>query len=360
MAVGLFRHNGGGLQLARELELDVVGEKTGVPDLAGDPAPDVVLLNHKDLAYAKIRFDESSLRTVTTDLQKLPDALARALSWGAAWDMLRDAELPARQFIDLVCNNLPEETDIGMVRDYLGRASSAVNSYGHPSNRTASRSKIAATAREQVFAKPPGSDFQLAWARSFIASARSDDDLALVRGLLDGTESVDGLTIDTDFRWSIVTSLAVSGVADEELITAELERDPTDQGERYAASARAARPQAEAKAEAWERITEDPEITLAMLRAIMGGFKAPDQEELLEPYADRYFGELLTFWEKREFDLAVSFAGGMYPNLFTEAVVRSTDELLGRDALPFPIRRTLLESKDDTLRIMRGRARDAS
>jgi aminopeptidase N len=185
-------------------------------------------------------------------------------------------------------------------------------------------------------------------------------DLHFVRGLLDGTQEVAGLVVDTDLRWAIVTWLAIDGEADEELIAAELERDPTNQGERYAAAARAARPLPEAKAEAWERITGDADITLAMLRAIMGTFQAPDQEELIESYVDRYFAELLPFWERRGLDLGLSFAGGMYPDLFTDDIVRKSDEVLALDALPTPLRRILLEQRDDTLRVMRGRAADTA
>ncbi len=358
MAVGLFETRNGELSLRRDVELDVVGESTEVPDLAGEPLSDLLLPNHKDLAYTKIRFDERSLATLATGLRKLSDPLARALSWGAAWDMLRDAELPARRFVELVVNNLPGETDIGTVRDFLGRTGTAVNVYGDPANRTSVRAKVSGLAREQMLAAEPASDFQLAWGRAFIASARSAEDVGLTRGLLDGSQQVTGLVVDTDVRWSIVMSLSMSGEADDSVISAELERDPTDQGERYAAAARAGRPLAEAKAEAWERITEDPEITLAMLRAIMGTFQAPDQEQLIEPYVDRYFTEVLPFWERRGIDLGIAFAGGMYPDLFTDEIVAATDNLLAGDDVPPPVRRILLEQRDDTLRIQKARRAD--
>jgi aminopeptidase N len=360
MAIGLFDASSDRIGLRRSVELDVVGAATEVPDLVGEKVPDILLPNHMDLAYAKIRFDARSLETLTERLWSLDDALARALSWGAVWDMLRDGELQARTFVDLAVNNLPREADIGTVRDFIARARSAVNTWSHPSNRSAVRAKLAAVSREQMLGAEPGSDLQLTWAQSLIANARSDDDLAFVRGLLDGSQNIDGLVVDFDLRWSIVTWLAVCGVADGETISAELERDPTDEGERYAAAARAAQPQPDAKAEAWERITQDAEITLAMLRALMGTFYAPDQEPLVEPYADRYFTELLGFWERRELDLGLAFAGGMYPRLYTADVVRATDELLGSAAVPPPVRRILLEQKDDTERVMRGRRKDAS
>jgi aminopeptidase N len=232
-----------------------------------------------------------------------------------------------------------------------------VNVYGDPSNRDAARAKVADTARARLDASEAGSGFQLAWARAFIGAARAEADIALINGLLDGSTTIEGLEIDTDLRWSIVSSLAAKGNADESLIAAELERDPTDQGERHAASARAARPTREAKTEAWDRITQDPELTLAMIRALIGGFQIPFQEELLEPYAGKYFDELLPFWERRELDLGLAFVGGMYPDVYKQEVLDRTDELLAKD-VPTPVRRLLLEQKDDTQRVMRARAVD--
>ncbi len=359
MAVGLFYGESTGLKLRKTIELDVVGARTEVAELVGEMAPDLILPNHLDLAYAKIRFDDRSLQTLTDRLSQLSDPLARTLCWNAVWDMLRDAELPARTYLDIVLNNISGETDIGVVQDLVGRSGAAVNVYGDPSNRDAARAKVAATARAQLDAAKPGTDVQLTWARAFIGSARSTEDIANVTGLLDGTTNIEGLEIDTDLRWHIVSSLAATGNGDESLIAAELERDPTDQGERHAASARAARPAQEAKAEAWERITLDAELTLAMIRALIGGFQIPFQEELLEPYAAKYFDELIPFWERRELDLGLAFTGGMYPDVYKKEVLDRTDALLSKDDLPTPVRRILLEQKDDTQRVMRARATDA-
>jgi aminopeptidase N len=357
MAFGLFDATEDGLELRDALELDVVGERTEVPQLAGEGVPDLVLPNHLDLAYAKVRFDERSLRTLTERLRDLNDPLARTVCWCAAWDMLRDAELPARRFGDLVLNNIDGESDIGVVRDLLMRASSAVSVYGDPANRAAARANVAAAAKERMLRAEPGSDFQLTFARWFIGSARAEDDVAIIRGLLDGSSSVEGLVIDTDLRWQIVSSLTRIGAATDDLIEAELERDPTDQGERYAAQARAGMPTPEAKAEAWEKVTQDPDITLSMMRAVINGFHQTDQEPLLEPYVDRYFAEVLPFWERRELDLGLAFTGGMYPRIYEKRIVRATDDLLSKEVPP-PVRRQLIEAKDETERVIRGRAAD--
>jgi aminopeptidase N len=220
---------------------------------------------------------------------------------------------------------------------------------------------MAAAAHAGLQASEPGTDRQLVWARHFLSVADSAEDLAYARGILDGTVTVDGLAVDTDLRWQIVMTLAsVAADDDGALIQAELHRDPTDIGKRRAASARASRPTAEAKAGAWERLTGEANLPLATLRALAGGFHVIGQDELLEPYVAPYFAALPGFWADRTRDEALSLARGLYPGtLVGPQVVEATDAALADEALPGPFRRILLESKDGMERALRARAADS-
>ena len=93
------------------LEVDVEGASTEVAELVGKTQPALLLLNDEDHAYAKIRLDERSLATVIDGLSKVEDSLARALVWGAAWDMTRDAEMATTDWVRLVLANIGSETD---------------------------------------------------------------------------------------------------------------------------------------------------------------------------------------------------------------------------------------------------------
>ena len=64
IAIGLYdRHREAGIVRRLRVETDVAGPRTVVPELAGQPRPDLVLVNDDDLTYAKIRLDDHSLRT---------------------------------------------------------------------------------------------------------------------------------------------------------------------------------------------------------------------------------------------------------------------------------------------------------
>jgi len=360
VAVGLYRLADGAVVRERRVELDVVGERTEVADLIGETVPDLLLLNDDDLTYAKVRLDERSLRTLAEHLSDITDPLARTLCWAATWDMVRDAELATRRFVGFVLAHAPAESDDSALARLLGQAASAADVYGDPANRAALHASLAAAAREALAGAEAGSDRQLIWARHFISVAESADHLAYARALLDGTEEVAGLVVDTDLRWQIVMALATEGVDDgEALIAAELERDPTDIGERRAASARASRPSAEPKAAAWARLNEEADLPLATLRSIAGGFHVTGQDELLAPYVEPYFASVAKFWEERTRDEALSLIRGLFPStLIGQEVLDATERALADESLPGPVRRILLESQDSMARALRGRAAD--
>ncbi len=361
LAVGLYDLKKGRLVRRRRIELDVTGATTRVPELTGERLADLVLLNDGDLDYTKIRLDPRSLDTVTHHLAELPDSLARALCWGAAWDMLRDAELPARAYLQLVLRNLRGEDDIGVVQDLLSQSAAGVHLYGAPANAQPALRLLADHALDTLKAAKPGGDLQLAWTRAFIGAARAPQHLEIIASLLEGTITYPGLKVDIDLRWLIVAALAGTGAAGDDLIAAELQRDPTDLGQRQAEAAKAARPTPAAKAEAWSRIRDDHSLPLATMNAIMRGFHHPDQANLLAAYAAPYFAALDGVWRERPIEVALAFARSMYPRVVVGAdVLRMTDEHLAQPSVPGPLRRILLEGKDQMQRAIRARSLDAA
>ena len=99
-------------------------------------------------------------------------------------------------------------------------------------------------------------------------------------------------------------------------IDAELALDSTAAGQQHAATARALRPTAEAKAEAWSQLVEHDELPNALQTATIVGFMDPYHRELLEPYVDRYFDSIGQVWETRTSEMATNIAIGLYPTLF--------------------------------------------
>ena len=360
VGVGIYDNDGDGLVLRERRELDVVGPLTEIPELIGARTPDLLLLNDGDLTYAKIRLDDRSWRTAVERIGGLEDSLARALLWGAAWDMVRDAEVPTGEYVDLVLAGLPDESDIGAVQALLQRAKMSIDLYAAPEHRDAYRDRLARGLDTLMRDAEPGSDRQLAFVRAFVANAQGDEQLGVVAGLLSGDVVLQGLAVDTDLRWTLLQRLAATGRAEIDAINAELARDDTATGRRQAALARAARPSPEAKEMAWAEAMERMDVSNAIIEATVAGFVQPDQANLLLPFRDLYFAEISDAWDAHSMEIAQTLAMGLYPALIVdEETVAKSDEFLARDDLNPSLRRLVSEGRDGVLRALRARARDA-
>ncbi|MFI7610773.1 aminopeptidase N [Nonomuraea terrae] len=361
VAIGLYSLTGGELTRTKRVELDVVGARTKVAELVGEEQPDLVLLNDDDLTYAKIRLDDGSLRTlVDGGIAAFTESLPRALCWSAAWDMTRDGEMSTRDYVRLVVSGAGTVSDITVLQAVLRQARQAVQQYADPAWRAEGMALLAKELRSMFTAAKPGSDHQLAFLQAFAPVATSDDDLALLQGILDGTAVPEGLAVDADLRWALVHALVTGGRLGEADIAAELERDATATGERSAALCRAGIPTPEAKAAAWERIVGG-KLANHIARTTINGFQDPHHPELLAPYRERYFAEVGRIYREWTFDQASSFAIGCFPALLIEpATVEAANRFLEDGEVPQALRRLVLEGADGVSRALRNREKDAA
>ncbi|HEY2518785.1 MAG TPA: aminopeptidase N [Streptosporangiaceae bacterium] len=359
IAIGLYDRESGGLVRRHRVETDISGERTEIAELAGERRPDLVLLNDDDLTYAKIRLDDHSLGTLVQSISEFRDPLPAALAWSAAWDMCRDAEMAARDYVRLVMLGVGSVTDISVTQTLLRQASQAVRRFADPAWRDEGLEYMGDTLHDLLMAAEPGSDAQLAYTQALTGVARTDRHLNVVAGLLDGTLALEGLSIDTDLRWTLLHRLVSQGRAGLEEIDAELARDATDAGQRRAAAARAALPDPANKQRTWDEIVAG-RLPNAMFRATLTGFVDPDQEELTAPYRDPFFDVLLDIWANWSSDMAKRFVAIGYTVCPTEQeTIRVTDRYISRNSPPAALRRLLVEGRDDVARALRCRERDA-
>ena len=366
LAVGCYEDRDGRLVRTARIEMDVAGERTPVPELIGQTAParGLLLVNDDDYTYCKQRLTEASLQTLLDGgISQLESPLTRALCWSAAWDMTRDAELPTRDYVALVVAGAARETDIGVMQSLTRQALRALEIYADPAWAPQGYTALADAALGALRAAEPGSDHQLAWAHTLLGAARSDEHLAVVRALLDGENVPDGLAVDDELRWSIVTALAANGRLGEDEIAAEVSRDPSAAGRRHAATARAALPTAEAKEQAWQLAVHDDTLPNAMQEAVIAGFAPSSQGELVRPYVARYFDEVREVWQRRTSELAQNVVVGLFPTwsaTIEDETVAAADALLAQDDVPSALRRLIGEGRADVLRALAARRADAA
>ena len=359
LAVGLYDLKGSSLELRTSVELDVTGELTSVDKLKGEKVADLLLINDRDLSYAKIRFDQRSIETLKFHLGKLNDNLSRALCWSAAWDMLRDAEISASDFIDIAIAGLPGEDDITTVTALGNQLTSAVEIYAAPKNRDALREKIATIIGELLDKAKPGSDFQLQFARVFASIAHTQDQGKKIRELLDGKLS--GLTIDADLRWHLLISLVERGLAGVNEIDAELQRDNTLTGQLAHERCMAALPDLEAKERAFKKATENFEISNWMRLSAIQGFARPLHRDFHAKFIERYFGLILDIYNTKSYEDSSNIIDLLFPSyVVSNETLAKTDAWLnstGKDAHP-TLRRHVMEAKDALVRALKVQSVD--
>ncbi len=342
------------------IECDVTGPQTDLPQLVGRAVPAVLLPNDDDLTYAKVRLDQRSLDNVLTALPTIDNALSRAVLWGSLWDACRDAELDPTAFVDLVLAAVPHETGPTAVRNALAQAGTASWSYTPPAQRAGVRARWEAGVQSLLDRAEPASDQQLALARSYAAAANPGPGADRLAGWLRDEGVPEGLLIDTDLRWSVVNNLARLGQLDEAQIDAERRRDDSITGSEQAAGARAARPTAEAKAEAWRLAVESSDVPNATHTAICLNFWSLGHDELLLPYVDRYFAVAQDIsagrhgWARKGLSLQKNVLRLLFPwpSDQKDFLVR-LDTWLETAELSSSARRVIAERRDDTLRSLR-------
>ena len=356
IAIGLYDLDGASLVRRERIEVDVTDAATPIPALAGVKQPDLLLLNDDDLTYAKLRLDERSLATAVGRTSALGDSLARALIWAAAWDMLRDAELPAKQFVQLGHSSLTTETDINIVTVAQRQVAGSL-AYADPARRAELREQWAQAAKAAMDAAAPASDAQRSWAKAYASASRSEADLARIAGWLEGDDVPEGLAVDADLRWSLLTGLVASGAVAEEAIDAELDRDSTADGQRLSFVARAVIPTAEAKQRAWERIV-DPSSENWVRRSSMLGFGPLDQADLVRPYLRPYLDAVPELWEKLGAQQAVEFSKLAFPGNLIEPETLEVLDLWLAEERPASIKRGVAEGRADLARALKGQELD--
>ena len=313
MAVGLYSHDGTRLERIHRIELDVDGERTEVRDLVGHQMPDFVLINDDDLAYAKIRLDAVSLKSAIANLKDIASPLARSLVWGSVWDSTRDAETPARDFIDLVLNNIASETESTTIRTVLGQLSLAATVYVDPTTRDAQTIRVADRLWDLVGSAEAGSDAQFQFLRAFTSLATTDAQLAIVADLRAGTRTLSGLDIDTDLGWELLISLAAGNKVTRADIDAYLAEDDTATGRQSAAHARAALATPADKQAAWDSVYKSDSEPNTIVEKTALGFQRTTDVALLAPFVDQYTAALRDVWSNRSYAIAETLIVDFFP-----------------------------------------------
>ncbi|MEO8625899.1 MAG: aminopeptidase N [Candidatus Limnocylindrales bacterium] len=336
----------------------IQGALTPLPDLTGHLAPALVFPNQGDHAYAKVALDARSIDFVRTNLNRVDDALLRELLWMSLWEMVRDRQLRSTEYLAIARERLGVESDKDILDMAVERVALALARFVPESRRETEAHLWFETALSNL-AGTSETDRQILWARSAVAVATSQADVALLTDRVTKNEPLNGFDLDQEMRWLVAIKAIAFGLPNADaLLAAEAERDRSDRGRRAMLRAEASRPTSSAKAEAWERINAGGYGSFHLTRAAMQGFYWPHQDEVLAPYADRFFSSVRGVFETRDHPFARSYLVSLYPAYLAEPqVLDRSRKLLSQlnGALP-TLTRQLTEVADDLDRTIKVRA----
>ena len=186
-------------------------------------------------------------------------------------------------------------------------------------------------------------------------------DLAKFYGDTPVFSQVEGLAVDTDMRWTLLTGLAAAGEADADAVATEAKGDNTATGRERAARAAASIPTAEAKEAAWQAGVVATDTPNSVVDAHGLGFGRTADPALLTPFVQRYHDVLEEVWSARTHAIAEGIVIGFYPMALAGPELLATTQawLDEHPDAPAGLRRTVAESRDAVARAVAAQERDA-
>ncbi|MBC7517732.1 MAG: aminopeptidase N, partial [Microbacteriaceae bacterium] len=361
LAIGSYDLVAGKLTRNGRIELDVAGVRTEVPGLIGQPRPDLLLVNDDDLAYAKVRLDDRSLATAIEHLAAISNPLARAIVWGSVWDATRDGESTATDYLRLVLGNIATETESTTLRTTLTQLLTTARYYVNPELRAVAIAQVGDALLDLARTAEAGSDAQFQFVKFFANIASTPGHVATLQQLLNGTEELAGLAVDTDLGWELLEGLVLNGAAGATEIAGALAKDATANGQQAAARVSAAIPGSAAKLAAFASLVDSDELPNAIVRQTTVGFQHVNDASVLQPVIARYFESITGLWKSRSHSIAEALVVGLYPAALANTQLRDAT-LAWLDANPETpaLRRLVIENLAGVERALLVQAVDAA
>ncbi|EQA46969.1 membrane alanyl aminopeptidase [Leptospira broomii serovar Hurstbridge str. 5399] len=354
----LYRETDGQFVQIERKRVLIKGEETLLEESLQPAATDLLLLNTEDYAYAKTYLPAESISLIKKRLDTLSDRFSRRIVWGSLWQMVRDAELSPRDFLELVFDQGMKEPDLSVRNSHiLTKALTTISNYLSQTEREAWSEKLNVIAKMQLAKKTNVEQEQILWFRILESTSRTQNQLAYLKLLLQGKESIFGLPIDQERRWGILARLSAFGDSEAlNLLLQEEQKDGSDLGAKKAFLARISFPDPEIKKEAWDRFkTPKEEDSSDFLRFGMRGFQWDHQKEILIPFVNEYFDSVIPIYEKRDPHFSGAFGHMLFPSFEPDrALLQKTQDFLkNHPNLPKLLRKDLQQQRDDLVRTLR-------
>ena len=124
---------------------------------------------------------------------------------------------------------------------------------------------VATRVWELASSAAAGSDAQFQLVKAFASLASTSEHAEILRSLRHGDLGLDGLTIDTDLSWELLSGLALCGAVGPADIDAALTEDNTSNGQQAAARARSLLPKTQDKKAVFDQLVSSDDTPNAIV-----------------------------------------------------------------------------------------------
>lgn len=268
--VALYALNQDVLSLASVLDVEVAGERTLVKAAEGAQCPVLVFPNHDDWGYARVVLDDAAVNVIEGRIQQLNDPLARSMMIASLYNMANSGRMSIGDYVILAVKEMQQETNIRVLAQLTTSISSSINLlYRLRPESGEMLAEILPVVEEGAWQRvttEKDPDRARLWFDLLLESSSSTMAIDRLRSLLDERMNLPAVELSEDLRWSMLVKLSAQGVADYDLLlNRERERDPSDQGQKYAIAADAGRPDASIK-EYWLKQVIDPDSNMGLAK----------------------------------------------------------------------------------------------
>lgn len=337
---------------AAEGKWEVTALSVTGPETPYDAGSAAVVLDPYEDSWALVQPDDTTVAALKDLLPRTEDTLLRAGVWNNVRSAFHNAAIDPADVIDLVEAGLPvEDSDDALFYTMPWVLAKVVPVTADPDDALA---RVHRATLAKAHHSGAGTPLQLAAFQAAVASTQAAADL---RVWLAGADLPAGVEIDLDLRWRLLVRLATLGAIDRAELQAELDTEPTARSRVEHARAVASLPDAEAKAWAWERFTGQVDVPNYELEAAGLGMWRGGQEELLEPYVERYFADVAATAEARSGWVLADAAMWFFPLQFdTPDTLERARALIAEEGFDLAMRRRVVDLADELERRIAIRA----
>jgi aminopeptidase N len=212
-------------------------------------------------------------------------------------------------------------------------------------------------ALEQGMTDTPEKGLRITYFRAYVGAATTPAARATLKSLLAGTRGVPDVTLSSRERFRIVERLLALDDPDaERLLAAQAQTDPSDDGQRYAYAAAAARPDAATKAKYFAAWFEDRSLAESWIDEAVLPFNTVEQAALTAPYLERALRRLPQLKRERRIFFVNNWLAAFLDGQTDQATVSVAKRFLREAKVDPDLRRKVLEHLDGLERTVKIRA----